>query len=428
MRVLLTTVGSRGDAQPFVALGVGLAAAGHTVTVNTHTRFRSLVEDAGLVFAPLSDAILDFLDSDLGRDAIENSSTPLGWARTIAKSYRAISTAQRSMVDEAWTAAEAAQPDVIVFHQKAFWGTGFAQRLGARAVLATLQPIFGPTSDFPVLGIAAPPRWTGPLHRSYNRGTYRLTHRLADWGTRRYLRDWHQEHHLPQGPALARPDGSPLPLLQAFSPHVVPATYPSHVATTGFWHLAQPDWSPPDDLAAFLDAGPPPVYVGFGSMKGKRGADRARAVIEAVALAGVRAVLALGWGSLDLAEVTLPDTCFVLRGAPHDWLFPRMAAVVHHGGAGTTAAGLRAGRPTVVCPFFGDQPFWGRRVHALGAGPEPLRQKHLTAESLAGRIRTALNDTAMHVRATTLGEQLRAEDGVANAVSFLERYCKRSRR
>ena len=153
---------------------------------------------------------------------------------------------------------------------------------------------------------------------------------------------------------------------------------------------------------------------------------RARAVIETVALAGVRAVLALGWGGHDLAAVPLPATCFALRGAPLDWLFPRMAAVVHHGGAGTTAAGLRAGRPTVVCPFFGDQPFWGRRVHPLGAGPEPLRQKHLTAEALAGRIRSALNVTTMHARAAALGEQLRAEDGVANAVSFLERYAPES--
>ncbi|MEM8600778.1 MAG: glycosyltransferase, partial [Bacteroidota bacterium] len=372
MKVLLTAVGSRGDAQPFVALGHGLALAGHTVTINTHERFRSLAEERGLAFAPLSDAILDFLDSDLGRDAIENSSTPLGWARTISKSYRAIGTAQRSMVDEAWAAAKAAQPDVIVFHQKAFWGPAFAEALDARVVLATLQPVLAPTPDFPVLDLPSFPRWTGPLRRGFNRGTYRLTRRFADWGMRGYLRDWHRTHNRPQGPTLALPNGAPLPVMQAFSPRVVPATWPPYVATTGFWHLAdQVDWSPPDDLAAFLDAGPSPVYVGFGSMKGQRGAERARAVSEAVQLAGVRAVLALGWGGLDLADVALPATCFALPTAPHGWLFPRMAAVVHHGGAGTTAAGLRAGCPSVVCPFFGDQPFWGRRVHALGAGPEP---------------------------------------------------------
>ncbi|MEM8558775.1 MAG: glycosyltransferase, partial [Bacteroidota bacterium] len=372
MRVVLSAVGSRGDAQPFVALGVGLAAAGHTVTVNTHERFRTLAEEAGLAFAPLSDAILDLLDTDLGREAIENSGTPLEWARTIARSYRAVGGAQRAMVDEAWAAAEAAQPDVIVYHQKAFWGPAFADALGGRAVLATLQPVLAPTPDFAVLGTPSLPRWTGPLRRGYNQGTYRLARCFADWGMRQYLRDWHRAHARPQRSALTQPDGQPIPMLQAFSPLVVPATWPPHVATTGFWHLHRADgWTPPADLAAFLDAGPPPVYIGFGSMKGQRGADRARAVVEAVELAGVRAVLALGWGGLDLDAAglspdTLPATCFALRQAPHDWLFPRMAVVVHHGGAGTTAAGLRAGRPSVICPFFVDQPFWGRRVHALG--------------------------------------------------------------
>jgi sterol 3beta-glucosyltransferase len=128
-------------------------------------------------------------------------------------------------------------------------------------------------------------------------------------------------------------------------------------------------------------------------------------------------VLATGWGGLDPGAV--PESVFVLGSAPHAWLFPRVAAVVHHGGAGTTAEGLRAGRPTVICPFFGDQPFWGARVHALGAGPAPLPQKRLTAETLAAAIRTAVGDEAIRRSAEALGERLRAESGVANAVEAI---------
>jgi sterol 3beta-glucosyltransferase len=118
----------------------------------------------------------------------------------------------------------------------------------------------------------------------------------------------------------------------------------------------------------------------------------------------------------------VPDSVFLLDEAPHDWLFPQMAAVVHHGGAGTTAAGLRAGKPTVICPFFADQPFWGRRVAVLGAGPQPIPQRRLTAEALGAAIAAAVGERSMRERAQALGEAIRAEDGVGAAVRAVEAY------
>ena len=200
-----------------------------------------------------------------------------------------------------------------------------------------------------------------------------------------------------------------------------PPDWPETAAVAGYWFLEEPEWTPPPDLQAFLDAGDPPVYVGFGSMIGRDPERTARLVAEALRAAGVRGLLATGWGGLSPTD--LGDDLFVLEQAPHDALFPHCAAVVHHGGAGTTAAGLRAGRPTVVCPFFGDQPFWGRRVHTLGVGPAPIRQTDLTAPRLAAAIQQATGSDAVRQRAEALGRTIRAEDGVGAAVRFVERHA-----
>jgi sterol 3beta-glucosyltransferase len=153
-------------------------------------------------------------------------------------------------------------------------------------------------------------------------------------------------------------------------------------------------------------------------MAGRDPEGKARAAIHALERNGQRGILATGWGGLGAAD--LPPTVLRIEAAPHDWLFERVAAVVHHGGAGTTAAGLRAGRPTVVCPFFGDQPFWGRRVAALGVGAEPIPQKKLTADRLAAAIEQVTTNHGIRQRAESLGARIRGEDGVGRAVAFLE--------
>ena len=177
-------------------------------------------------------------------------------------------------------------------------------------------------------------------------------------------------------------------------------------------------WTPPERLTAFLAAGPAPVYLGFGSMAG-RGARRTAAVVaEAVRTSGVRAVVATGWGGI-APEVESNDV-LVIDQAPHDWLFPRVAAIVHHGGSGTTGAALASGRPQVVCPFVADQSHWATRVHAVGVGSEPLRQQDLAAGGLADRLARVVGDTDLRERAEGLGERIRAENGVTAAVDAIE--------
>jgi UDP:flavonoid glycosyltransferase YjiC (YdhE family) len=214
-----------------------------------------------------------------------------------------------------------------------------------------------------------------------------------------------------------------MPYLYGFSPSVVPrpADWPAWHHISGYWFLDRdPNWKPPADLIRFLENGQKPISIGFGSMTGSDAENLLKLAIEAIERTKQRAVLLGGWANL--AALQLPETIFQIDAVPHDWLFPKVAAVVHHGGSGTTAAGLRAGVPTIVVPFFGDQPYWGRRVHALGVGPQSIQRKSLTVSNLSEAISQAIQDRDMQQKAAALGERIRAEDGVGSAVAFLQDY------
>ena len=222
-------------------------------------------------------------------------------------------------------------------------------------------------------------------------------------------------------------NGQPIPVLHAYSQYLAPrpADWPETAYVTGYWFLDEPDnWQPPAELANFLAADDAPVYIGFGSMAGRNPQRMAGIVVEALQKANRRGIIATGWGGLDSAS--LPETILKIDQAPHSWLFPRVSAVVHHGGAGTTAAGLRAGRPTVITPFLVDQPYWGARVYTLGVGSKPVPQKQLTAAKLAEAIREVTTSPTIFQNAEVLGQKLRAEDGIRNAIAIIERVAQGS--
>ncbi|MBL1129515.1 MAG: glycosyltransferase family 1 protein, partial [Chloroflexi bacterium] len=212
------------------------------------------------------------------------------------------------------------------------------------------------------------------------------------------------------------------PVLYGFSEAVIakPADWGSQAHVTGYWFLeSERDWQPPPALEDFLQRGPTPISIGFGSMSSGKAEETAQLVLQALAKSGQRAILLTGWQGLQVDD--LPNYVFALDSAPHDWLFSQVSAVVHHGGAGTTAAGLRAGVPPIVIPFFADQPFWGQRVADLGVGPTPIPRKKLAADRLAHAIQQAVQDSAMRRRAVALGEKIRAENGVARPVALIDR-------
>jgi sterol 3beta-glucosyltransferase len=197
------------------------------------------------------------------------------------------------------------------------------------------------------------------------------------------------------------------------------ADWPGEPVLTGYWFLdEEAGWSPPDELSTFLKNGPAPVYIGFGSMSNRDSRKTLDLIVAAVKRSSQRAVVAAGWSDLR-AENSTPEVC-VIKGAPHPWLFPRVSAVVHHGGAGTTAAGLRAGKPTLIIPHMVDQPYWGRRVYELGAGVKPIPRHKLTVEALAQRLSQLARDARIRDNAAVLGEKIRAERGVEAAVATIE--------
>ena len=423
MKVFIVTLGSRGDVQPYVALGKGLIAKGHAVMLCAPSSFEGFITEHGLQYGYMDNEILTLIDSDAGREAMEETTGLFGWIKTYAALAKKVKPMQTEMINNAGDAAAQFSPDLVIYHPKAMAGPHIAEKYGVPRIMSVPLPIFTPTAEFP--SMVFPNLNIGGW---YNKLTYTLSVKLAWMQYRSMINPWRKEKLGIESAGgsfneMALANGQPTPTIYPYSEHVVPrpADWPENTISPGYWFLDRlDDWQPPADLQAFLDAGPAPVYVGFGSMAGKDPARKAQAAIDALQKSGQRGLIATGWGGLDVDA--LPETIFKIEAAPHDWLFERVAAVVHHGGAGTTAAGLRAGKPTVICPFMGDQPFWGRRVIELGVGAGPIPQKKLNAENLAEAIQTVTSDKQIQARAAALGEKICAEDGVAKSIEFIESY------
>lgn len=422
MRLAVIAFGSRGDVQPYIALGSGLEKAGHEVRLVTHENFEALVRAQGLAFHSVEGSVEAIVQSAAMRELTEKGNV-LAITRQTAKE------AQRVAAYWARDALAAAQGvDVLVTGVGGLF-TAFA--LAEKLDLPLLQTFIFPYTPTTAFASVLLPASLSRLGGAFNHASHHLTQqvlwqgfRSADTLARRSVFD------LPPASFWGPFSSQRLrwqPVLYGFSPSVIakPADWDARIHVTGYWFLDEPDgWTPPADLLEFLDNGPPPVYIGFGSMGSRNPQETGRIALEALARSGQRGVLAAGWGGLQALDV--PDTVHVMSSLPHSWLFPRMAAVVHHGGAGTTAAGLRAGVPSIIIPFFGDQPFWGERVRALGVGPAPVARRHLSAEKLAQAITTVVSDQALRQRAAALGERIRAEDGIARAVALVEQHFARS--
>jgi sterol 3beta-glucosyltransferase len=418
MKALILTHGTRGDVQPYAALAHALRDAGHEAVLAAPEGSASLAKPYDVPFAPLSDDMNTGMGDPKVREAIETNYRGLQGKLTAIRLIRQAKSELRKVYDQ-MAAVPAADVDVVV-HPINSPVQHLAEKLGVPSVGVGLQPGWVPTGSFPS------PLVPFRIPKAFNRASYRLNglilRTLVASGARWRTETLGLRRRRHQNDALRTPDGAPATVLQAFSRHVLPTPleYPSWTHTTGFWFLpAAPDWSPPERLRTFLDTGEPPVYIGFGSMAGTEPARVGRTVTEAVRLAGVRAVLVTGWGGID-AYIDA-GRILVVDQAPHDWLLPRAAAVVHHGGGGTTGAALASGRPQVVCPFVADQPYWARRMQAVGVAPEPLPQRRLSSDALAMALRRAVTDPAMAARATELGATIRAENGVGAAAALVER-------
>lgn len=418
MRITIVTIGTRGDVQPFIALALGLQATGHQVTVNTHGTFRTFVETHGIAFAPLAGDIRAILNDEAGRQLMAEVN-PL---RAIRRLQRLAAPIIRQVTADILAAT--GECDLILGSTMGYLNAVTAAEVHhAPLILAALQP-FTPTNAYPIPLLPAWPArrpFAGAFHRLSYHATYRaLQLVMAGMGNQ-------ARRALTGLPPLRYADvfgdliHARRPVIYGFSEHLVPRPddYAANVAATGFWFLDQADgWQPPAALLDFLAADEAPVYVGFGSFGDGDPAAMARAVVDGLRQAGRRGLLLAGWQGLHAERPG--DDILVIDGAPHDWLFGQMALAVHHGGAGTAAAALRAGVPQLVIPFSADQPFWAERVHRAGVGGRPLPRHRLSAASLAEAIALTVDNAAIQAKARRLGAAVRQENGVACAVEMID--------
>jgi sterol 3beta-glucosyltransferase len=413
VRVLLFTVGSEGDVRPFVALAGRLRDEGHDPVLAAPALYQGLATAAGLAFEPLDLDMAEVGRAVAGRHGL----------RHLLAFAKAMGQRAGRMLPGAAAAATARGPVDLVVHNPVLpIGQHLAEMLGVPAVVAALSPALVPTGQFPSSawpGAGRPPA-------TLNRRSYLAARYLTGAWCRREIDAW-RSAALGLGRRTGRHDplGDPsVTVLHAFSPHVVarPADWPATAHVTGYWFTGkEPTWSPPRRLAGFLDAGDPPVYLGFGSMPIDSPAALAEAITMTARQTGARLIVHSLNPELTRRLAGHGDQILMVRQVPHSWLFPQTAAVVHHGGAGTTGTAVAAGRPQVIWPFGVDQHFWASRMTSLGVAVPARSVRALSGTRLARAVAQAIGDRRVHDMAQDLATRVRVEDGLGRAVAHLER-------
>lgn len=424
MLVTVLAVGSQGDVRPFVAMGKGLIGRGYTVRLASHEVFGDMARANGLEFAPVIGNPLDILNGPEGKAWLESADRPLAFLKSTAAVAGAVFD---RLSTSAWTAAQGS--DILIYSMPlAITGYSIAEGLGVPGVPAALYPVH-PSRAFPSVLTPSLPVRLGIVNWA---GAFAVAELF--WQIVKSHHDRWRRLRLGLGPLpflvpFWRHRKQGIPYLYGYSPSVIPIPprWHSTRVVCGYWFLDRPEeWRPPAELCAFLENGPPPLYVGFGSMLSTDRERLTSIVLKALRKTGQRAVLAAGWGGL--AGTDRSNEVFTVDAVPHDWLFPRVSAAVHHGGVGTTAAALRAGTPSIVIPFFADQFSWGMRVREMGVGPDPLPEKRLTAIGLEAAIRATVGNDRVKANCAAMAKKIQGENGIETAAEAFDRYTRGMKR
>ena len=416
-KITILAFGSVGDVLPYLALAAGLESAGYQVTFVGAKKFEETARNRVADYRAIDEDPEAVLSSSVGQDWLASSSNPLKLVLSTLKIM------QRNLPRYAAHALrESRGTDLIISSNLAsLVAPHVAESLGVRHIPAYPMPVTPtraiPNAFVPLSFASGATNWLS--HRAYHLSCSLLLRRLVN-------RMRHDVFALPPRNSvepfrsIQKEAG---PMLYCYSPAVLPrpGRWKSWTHVTGYWFPPSiSGWQPPGPLIDFLEAGPPPVCVGFGSMVDRTPERTAETVTEALKRIGYRGIILSGWSGLKAKAGS--DSIFVADAVNHRWLFPRTAAVVHHGGAGVTAAALNAGVPSVVVPFFADQFFWARTINRLGVAPMWVPRAGLTAEALGSAIAAAVSEPAIRERALRLAGKIQLEDGVGSAVGFIGRY------
>lgn len=410
MNITILTFGSRGDVQPFLPLSLGLMSRGHKVILAPPARFQSLVEEHGITFFPLAGD-----PEELSRRLNDAGYNFFKLLKELMSHAVDIGAEMMCQTDEACRDAD------LIIHT-------FAHAVGAHTLAREKNipdvhiqtfPMFTPTGDYP--NISLPNFGNRFLNRLTHTVSLRITELTSSLGFEQVRRRAGLPKRKLYSPFKDSPPHLRTPILCAWSPSLIPPSrdWSPRVHVTGYYFLPRNDaYTPPKELKEFLEAGSQPVCISFGSMV-NNDAEKIDAIIrESLKQTNNRGIILSGWGS---AKRESTSDLLYLESAPHDWLLPKCKLLIHHGGAGTTSAALCAGVPQVVVPFMADQPFWGSRVHAIGVAPKPMRVSQLSVEKMVSAIVEAESKAVLE-HAQMMGQEIRSEEGVANAVRLIESY------
>lgn len=417
LRITCLTIGSRGDVQPYIALCKGLIAEGHRPKIATHNEFEPWVRKHGIDFQPV-----DGDPAELMRICVENDMFTYSFLKEASSKFRGWID---ELLSSAWKACQ--DSDILIESPSAMAGIHIAEALGIPYFRAFTMP-WTRTRAYPH-AFAVP---SNKIGGAYNYFSYVMFDAVFWKAIAGQVNRWRKKELGLRSTTLEKMQVNKVPFLYNFSPHVVvpPLDYSDWVRVTGYWFLDEggQDWDPPEDLSAFIARaradGKKLVYIGFGSIVVSDPAALTKTVVDSVLKADVRCILSRGWSDrlgdpkAVKTEAALPPEILQIKSAPHDWLFNQIDAAVHHGGAGTTGASLRAGLPTIIKPFFGDQFFFGGRVDDLGVG---ICLRKMNVSVFARALWEAVHSERMIIKARNLGEQIRQEDGVANAIQAIYR-------
>ncbi|WVR00064.1 hypothetical protein IAU59_007206 [Kwoniella sp. CBS 9459] len=416
------TIGSRGDVQPYIALGLRLKQDGHKVVIVTHPEFKAWVEGYGIQHRQAGGD-----PTMLMKLSQEHKMFSPGFFKESLGGFRKWLD---DLLYDSWTACQDA--DVLIESPSTMAGIHIAEGLKIPYFRAFTMP-WTRTSAYPH-AFMVPAFEMGP---SFNYSTYVLFDNIMWKATAGQINRWRKKHLRLPPTDMTSLSVTKVPFLYNFSSAVVPKPLDWHddISITGYWNLedSDTDWSPSPELDRFMQQakadGKPLVYIGFGSIVVPRPNEMTKSVIQAVEKAGVRAIIAKGWSSrsgdpaTEGEDIEFPASCFGVDKIPHGWLFPKVQAALHHGGAGTVGASLRAGIPTLIKPWFGDQFFWSVRVTKLGVG---LKVASLRADDIASALIKATTDTTMIEKASRIGERIRSENGVDNAIQAIQYNLSRA--
>ncbi|OHE77685.1 MAG: hypothetical protein A3F67_11930 [Verrucomicrobia bacterium RIFCSPHIGHO2_12_FULL_41_10] len=413
MRICVLCVGSQGDVAPFVALGSKLKSEGHDVVLATHEKFRAFTERFSLPFQPIGGDLSLTTTPEESRDLF--AATGFMKVISIFKLMRLFYKVLDGQLQDSFEAARNA--DMVIYHQAAFAGPHLAEHFHVPAVQMFLQPEL-PTAEHPSC-LVGMPKWLG-----------RIGNLIGHWISQQFLwqvfrgkiNHWRVEHlKLSKSPFWKPTNYSNIRNLVAFSPSLIPrpTDWNSSIGMTGFCRvLEEQQWQPSPALSHFLQDGEPPLYLGFGSLSETFSPEDIKMMITVLKERKIRTIVPKNLPGLQELKPPSPYI-FAIDYVPHDWLFPRVSAVIHHGGVGTLSSGLHAGKPTWVMPCIVDQFFFGEKVVEWGIGPLAMPRNRITQEAFSAGLDRLLNTPSYRENALQFKEKLSKENGVEAAYSFI---------